>query len=148
MKISYRDDDTTFYGLRPPTTTDRIGTSDDYAHHTIVEVKVEIHRAATVSSRVTERHAQGSTPVSSARSTDTTANLQRAIIAFFAIVSIGLLALVGVLPIEPPLWYTLARSGIALVQVVIGAWMIVTYRRQGVWARRLAPGSTPPEGRG
>lgn len=45
------------------------------------------------------------------------------------------LQLTGILPALFPLWYSLCRMGIALMQAVIAAWMIQIYRHHGVWAR-------------
>jgi hypothetical protein len=40
----------------------------------------------------------------------------------------------GVLPGRLPLWYSLSRMGVALIQGVIAVWMIYIYRQYGVWA--------------
>jgi hypothetical protein len=44
------------------------------------------------------------------------------------------LQLIGVLPIDPPLWYSLFRSLVAAIQVAIAIWMLVLHRRYGIWA--------------
>ncbi len=46
------------------------------------------------------------------------------------------LQLAGIVPLEPPLWYSLVRTLIAAVQVIIALWMIRLYRRHGIWAQR------------
>jgi hypothetical protein len=58
------------------------------------------------------------------------------LIAFgFSILEIPatLLQLTGVIPDPYPLWYSLYRSGIALVEFVIAVWMVRLYRHYGVW---------------
>ncbi len=45
-----------------------------------------------------------------------------------------ILELIGVLPNPTPVWYSLSRMGVALVEVGIGVWMWRVYRRYGVWA--------------
>lgn len=40
----------------------------------------------------------------------------------------------GVLPDPYPVWYSLLRMGVAIVEVGIAAWMIHIYRHSGVWA--------------
>jgi hypothetical protein len=47
-----------------------------------------------------------------------------------------ILELTGVLPnpIPVPLWYSLSRTGVALVEVGIAVWMVRIYRQYGVWA--------------
>lgn len=46
------------------------------------------------------------------------------------------LELAGVLPnpIPMPVWYSLSRMGVALVEVGIAVWMVQIYRQYGVWA--------------
>ncbi len=45
-----------------------------------------------------------------------------------------ILELIGVLPNPTPVWYSLSRMGVALVEVGIAVWMWQVYRRYGVWA--------------
>jgi len=45
-----------------------------------------------------------------------------------------LLQITHVLPSTGPLWYSLFRMGVALVEVGIAIWMVQIYRREGVWA--------------
>jgi len=40
----------------------------------------------------------------------------------------------GVLPDPYPLWYSLIRMGVAIVEIGIAVWMIRIYRHAGVWA--------------
>jgi uncharacterized membrane protein YidH (DUF202 family) len=59
------------------------------------------------------------------------------LIAFgFSILEIPatILQLTGVLPGLIPVWYSLCRMGVALIQGAIAAWMVRIYRRRGVWA--------------
>ncbi len=59
------------------------------------------------------------------------------LIAFgFSILEIPatLLQLTGIIPGRLPLWYSLARMGVALLEVVIAIWMVQIYRQYGVWA--------------
>jgi len=59
------------------------------------------------------------------------------LIAFgFSILQIPatILQLTGVVPGSLPVWYSLSRMGVALIQVGIAVWMIQLYRRYGVWA--------------
>jgi hypothetical protein len=59
------------------------------------------------------------------------------LIAFsFSILEIPatLLQLVGLFPGRLPLWYSLYRMGVALIEGVIAVWMLQIYRRSGVWA--------------
>jgi hypothetical protein len=46
----------------------------------------------------------------------------------------ALLQFAGVLPDPYPLWYSLIRMGVAIVEVGIAVWMIQIYRHSGVWA--------------
>ena len=57
-------------------------------------------------------------------------------------VPVTALELAGILPPEQPVWYSLLRAAISVVQAVIAVWMLVLYRRLGVWAcrKREAPG--------
>jgi len=45
-----------------------------------------------------------------------------------------ILQLVGVFPDSFPVWYSLSRMGVALVEVGLAVWMIQIYRSYGVWA--------------
>lgn len=45
-----------------------------------------------------------------------------------------LLQLTNIIPLLFPLWYTLVRLGVSMIQVVIAVWMFQIYRRYGVWA--------------
>jgi hypothetical protein len=45
-----------------------------------------------------------------------------------------ILELMGVLPNPTPVWYSLSRMSVAMVEVGIGVWMWRVYRRYGVWA--------------
>jgi hypothetical protein len=45
-----------------------------------------------------------------------------------------ILQLTGVLPNPTPVWYSLSRMGVALVEVGIGVWMWRVYQLYGVWA--------------
>jgi hypothetical protein len=44
-----------------------------------------------------------------------------------------ILQLTGVIPDPYPVWYSLYRMGVALVQVAIAIWMIRIYYQYGVW---------------
>jgi ABC-type Fe3+-siderophore transport system permease subunit len=44
------------------------------------------------------------------------------------------LQLTGVIPDSYPVWYSLSRLGVALLQSGIAIWMFQVYRRYGVWA--------------
>lgn len=46
----------------------------------------------------------------------------------------AILQFAGVLPDPYPLWYSLIRMGVAIVEVGIAVWMIQIYRHAGVWA--------------
>jgi hypothetical protein len=46
----------------------------------------------------------------------------------------AILQFAGVLPDPYPLWYSLIRMGVAIVEVGIAIWMIQIYRHAGVWA--------------
>ncbi len=51
-----------------------------------------------------------------------------------------LLQLADLVPGRLPLWYSLSRMGVALIEGVIAVWMLQLYRRAGVWAMgRKAP---------
>jgi hypothetical protein len=59
------------------------------------------------------------------------------LIAFgFSILEIPatILQLTGVVSGNLPLWYSLSRTGVALIEVVIAVWMVHIYRQYGVWA--------------
>ena len=47
---------------------------------------------------------------------------------------IGLLQIFGVLPLASPLWYSLFRLAVAMVELGLAVWMIQVYRHQRVWA--------------
>lgn len=58
------------------------------------------------------------------------------LIAFgFSILEIPatILQLTGILPNSYPLWYSLARMGVAVIEVAIAVWMVRMYRRYGAW---------------
>ena len=58
------------------------------------------------------------------------------LIAFgFSVLEIpaGILQLSGVLPSSFPVWYSLCRMSVAVIEVVIAVWMWQVYRRYGVW---------------
>ncbi len=69
-------------------------------------------------------------------------------------IPVGILQLTGVLPSSFPVWYSLCRMGVAVIEVVIAVWMWQVYRRYGVWANKIGatagghkgpnPTSTPP----
>lgn len=44
-----------------------------------------------------------------------------------------ILQLTGIIPNSYPLWYSLARMGVAVIEVGIAVWMVRIYRRDGVW---------------
>jgi hypothetical protein len=46
----------------------------------------------------------------------------------------GALELAGVLPDPFPAWYTIYRSVVALAEAALGIWLLVVWRRWGVWA--------------
>lgn len=50
--------------------------------------------------------------------------------------------LAGILPPQFPVWYALSRGVVAVVQLVIGIWMIRLYRRCGVWG--MGPARNAP----
>lgn len=51
----------------------------------------------------------------------------------------GALELAGVLPDPFPAWYTIYRSVIAGGEAALGIWLIVVWRRWGVWAEGRRP---------
>jgi hypothetical protein len=64
------------------------------------------------------------------------------IVAFVASalqVPAGALELTGVLPDPFPTWYTIYRSVIAVGEVALGIWMLLAWRRWGVWAAGRRP---------
>ena len=59
------------------------------------------------------------------------------LIAFsFSILNIPatILQLTGVIPDNFPVWYSLYRMGIAIIEVAIAVWMVQIFRHYGVWA--------------
>jgi hypothetical protein len=51
----------------------------------------------------------------------------------------GALELAGILPSAFPAWYTIYRSLVAVVEVGLGVWLLVVWRRWGVWATGRRP---------
>lgn len=52
----------------------------------------------------------------------------------------------GALPLLFPVWYSLARMGVAVIEVALAVWVGLIYRRHGVWAMgRKTPRSTKGE---
>jgi hypothetical protein len=49
-------------------------------------------------------------------------------------IPVTLSQIAGVLPSTDPLWYSLFRMGVAVVEIAIAVWMIHIYRHKGVWA--------------
>ena len=49
-------------------------------------------------------------------------------------IPVTILQLTGVMPDPFPVWYSLCRMGVAIIEVVIAVWMVRIYRRYGVWA--------------
>ena len=45
-----------------------------------------------------------------------------------------LLQISGVLPMTSPLWYSLFRLAVALLELGLAVWMIQVYRYKGIWA--------------
>ena len=45
-----------------------------------------------------------------------------------------ILQLTGFLPDPNPVWYSLFRMGIAIIEMGIAVWMVQIYRHSGVWA--------------
>ena len=45
-----------------------------------------------------------------------------------------ILQLAGVVPSLFPVWYSLSRMGVAIIQVGIAVWMVQIYRQCGIWA--------------
>jgi hypothetical protein len=59
------------------------------------------------------------------------------LIAFgFSILEIPatILQLTGLIPGSFPLWYSVARMGVALIEAGIAVWMVYIYRQYGIWA--------------
>ncbi|MBV8694330.1 MAG: hypothetical protein JO125_12175 [Chloroflexi bacterium] len=46
----------------------------------------------------------------------------------------AILQLSGVIPDLFPVWYTLCRMGVAVLEVAIAVWMVQIYRHYGIWA--------------
>ena len=49
-------------------------------------------------------------------------------------IPVTILQLMGILPGLFPVWYSLCRMGASLIAVGIFVWMLLIYRRHGVWA--------------
>ena len=49
------------------------------------------------------------------------------------------LELAGILTVGVPVWYSVLRALVAVIELGIGIWMLRLYRRYGVWARGRAP---------
>ncbi len=49
-------------------------------------------------------------------------------------IPIDILQLAGVMSLMYPVWYTIVRLVVSILQIAIGGWMIWLYRRCGVWA--------------
>lgn len=45
-----------------------------------------------------------------------------------------LLQISGVLPLTSPLWYSLFRLAVAVLELGLAVWMIQVYRHKGIWA--------------
>lgn len=45
-----------------------------------------------------------------------------------------ILQLTGVLPDPYPVWYSLYRAGVSVIEFIIAIWMVRIYRQYGVWA--------------
>ena len=50
----------------------------------------------------------------------------------------GILQLLNVLPIQQPAWYVLLRMATSVVEFALGVWMLLAWRRCGVWAQGRA----------
>ena len=57
-----------------------------------------------------------------------------AFIAEIIALPIDALQLAGVMPLMYPVWYTIVRLVVSVLQIVIGGWMIWLYLRCGTWA--------------
>jgi hypothetical protein len=49
------------------------------------------------------------------------------------------LELAGILTVGVPVWYSVLRALVAVIELGIGIWMLRLYRRYGVWAWGRAP---------
>jgi hypothetical protein len=49
-------------------------------------------------------------------------------------IPVEILQLTGVLPNPYPVWYSLLRAGVGVIELGFAVWMIQTYRHSGVWA--------------
>jgi hypothetical protein len=49
-------------------------------------------------------------------------------------IPVEFLQVAGVLPNPFPVWYSLFRAGVGVIELGFTTWMIQTYRRLGVWA--------------
>jgi hypothetical protein len=49
-------------------------------------------------------------------------------------IPVTILQLTGVIPDPFPVWYSLCRMGVAIIEVAIAIWMIQVYLHYGVWA--------------
>ena len=49
-------------------------------------------------------------------------------------IPVTFLQMTGMLPTADPLWYSLFRMGVAVVEFALAVWMIHIYRHEGVWA--------------
>jgi hypothetical protein len=49
-------------------------------------------------------------------------------------IPVEILQLTGVLPNPNPVWYSLLRSGIGVIEIGFAFWMLQTYRHYGIWA--------------
>lgn len=47
----------------------------------------------------------------------------------------GILQLMTILPFQQPAWYVLLRMATAAIEFALGVWMLLVWRRCGVWAR-------------
>jgi hypothetical protein len=54
-------------------------------------------------------------------------------------IAAAVLELAGILVLAVPAWDSVARALVAVIELGIGIWMLLLYRRYGVWARRRAP---------
>lgn len=66
-----------------------------------------------------------------------------AFVAEIIALPIDALQLAGVMPLMYPVWYTIVRLVVSVLQIVIGGWMIWLYLCCGVWAmgsKRIAGG--------
>ena len=64
-----------------------------------------------------------------------------AFVAEIIALPIDVLQLAGVMPLMYPVWYTIVRLVVSVLQIVIGCWMIWLYLRCGVWAMGNIPKS-------